>query len=155
MKRIILLFIIFTTLLTGCTQYKKLDIHTVYLKSFKFQGTSSASIIGVIKMDNPTKYSIELQDMEAELLKEGKVFATFDLVETSSIAPFTEDRVDVKVEAKVVDPLAIITTGLDFNKWTTEDFSINGKIVITSNGKSKKTIKLRNVPLDKVLSFIK
>ncbi len=154
MKRIVFLFIIFTFLLTGCTQYKKIEIENVTLKSFKFKGTSSAQIVGLITVDNPTKYTIALDEMEAALLKEGKTFITFELVETSSVAPFSEAKVEVKIDAKVADPLAIITTGLDFNNWNKEDFTLNGKLTISSNGKSKKTVKMKNIPLEKVLGYL-
>ncbi len=155
MKRIIFLIIIFSTLLTGCTQYRKVQIENVALKSFQFKATSSARIVSVIEVENPTKYTIELKDMDAKLLKEGKVFASFTLVETSSVQPFSDTKVEVTIDAKVTDPLAVITTGLDFKNWTTEDFCIEGKMVLATDGKSKKTVKLKQTPLDTVLSYFK
>ncbi len=155
MKRFILLFIIFSSILTGCTQYSQLEIGKIHFKSLDFKGTTAIEVTCSMDVNNPTKYTIAMQELVADLYKEGKVFAKFDLVDIPQVPPMTDGKTDITIEARVADPLAIITTGLDLENWSTEDFTINGKIVLTSNGKQKKVINLKNVPLDRILNYIK
>ncbi len=155
MKRIILLVIIFSVFLTGCSQYSQLGIGDIHFRSLKFKGTSTIEIKCDMEVDNPSKYTIAMEKLDAAIYKEGKVFAVFELVDTPEVPPMTEAKTDITLQAGIADPLAIITTGLDFNNWNTADFTIHGKIILTSDGKYKKAISLNHVPLDKVLSYIK
>ncbi len=155
MKKIIFLVIILSSLLTGCTQYRQLELGDITFRSLNFKNTTSIEITCDIEVKNPSKYVISVDKLDAALYKEDMIFAEFDLVDVPVIPAKSEEKVSVTLRATVSDPLALITTGLDFDNWNMEDFTIDGKIVLASDGKYKKVINLNHIPLDVVISYIR
>lgn len=155
MRRIMLILSAAVMLLTGCTDYRQVRVEEVSLDSFRFKGTSSAVITLEVKVDNPTARTISVESVDAVLLREGKEFVRFTLQEAVHAAPGTESDVLLPVNASVLDPVAIITAGLNFSSWNLEDYVIDGRMTMCADGKMRKTVRLREVPLKDIVNSIK
>lgn len=143
------------TVFSGCTDYRKISVDNVSLSSFRFRNTTSAEIVVSAEVDNPTKREISMTMGDAVLVKEGKDFVYFDLEGAPSVSPETKETVELKVNARVLDPLAAVAAGLNFRTWRKEDYTVRGKIVIRLEGAGKKTIKLKDVPLEDLINHIR
>lgn len=154
MRRIVL-FITAVLLLAGCSQYRRISVNDVAVGSFRFNGTSSASIVLTARVDNPTGHTVSLEEVDAVLLREGKSFVNLTLEGPVSAAPASESKVSIPVLASVLDPVAIITAGLNLKSWDMQDFTVDGRIVVSSDGRAKKTLKLNNVPLQDIVGSLK
>ena len=155
MRRIVLLLAAAVLLLSGCTDYRQIRIDGVTPGSFRFNGTSSATIELKVQVDNPTARTISVESVDAVLLREGKEFVRFTLQEAVHAAPGTESDVLLPVNASVLDPVAIITAGLNFSSWNLDDYIVNGRMTMSADGKMRKTVKLREVPLKDIVNSIK
>ena len=142
-------------LLAGCAGYSEIRVEEVRLGSFRFNGTSSATIGLEATVDNPTRYTIALEEVDAVLLRGGKDFARFSLEGKPSVAPRSTSGVSIPVKASVLDPVGIITSGLDFGSWALDDFAVSGKAVFSADGGMKKTVRMKNVPLKEIVESIK
>lgn len=154
MKRIVLLLAAVGLLLSGCTDYRQIRIEGVSLDSFRFNGTSSASITLNVQVNNPTDRTVAVESVDAVIMREGKEFVRISLEEKVQAAPEKVSGVLLPVRASVMDPVAIITSGLDFRSWHMEDYVVDGRIVLSADGKMKKTVKLRNVSLKEIVNSI-
>lgn len=154
MRRIVLLLAA-VVMISGCADYRQISVDGVALESFRFNGTSSATIVLVAQVDNPTMHTVSLEEVDAVLLKEGKEFVRFTLDGTPSARPETDGPVRIPVLASVLDPISIITAGLDLKSWNQDDLTVEGKMVLCSDGKFKKTIRFRNTPVKDIVNNIK
>lgn len=150
MRRIVLILSVIL-ILAGCSDYRQISINDVTVGSFRFNGTSSATIVLVAKVDNPTGHAVSLEEIDAVVLREGKDFIGLSLEEKASAAPFSSSEISIPVRASVLDPVAIITAGLDFESWDLDNFVVDGKIVLASGGGMKKTLSLKKVPLKQLM----
>lgn len=153
MKKIIPLLLLVFLLSAGCTDYRKISVDDVSVSSFRFNSTSSAEITLDILVDNPTRRAVSLEVGDVVLYKEGKDFVLFELDGVPSAPPETKGAVTCLLRARVVDPLAAIAAGLNFRTWHKEDFTLSGKVVVKMEGAGKKTVKLKNIPLDRVIKY--
>lgn len=155
MRRIVLLLAAVVLLLSGCTDYRQIRIDGVTPGSFRFNGTSSATVELKVQVDNPTAHTVSVESVDAVLLREGREFVRFSLEDKVSAAPSTESTVSLPVRASVLDPVGIISAGLDFKSWRLEDFVVDGSVVLSLDGKMKKTVRLRKVPLKDIVNALK
>ena len=154
MRRFVILLAA-AALLTGCAGYNEIRVEGVALGGLRFNGTSSATIELKATVDNPTKYTIAIEEVDAVLMRTGKEFARFSLEDKPAAAPGKKEVVEIPVKASVLDPVAIITSGLNFRSWAIEDFTVEGKIVLSADGGKKRTLHLKKVPLESIVERIK
>lgn len=154
MRRIVLLLSTLL-LLTGCAEYRQISVDNVTVGSFRFNGTSSATIVLKALIDNPTGHTITLETLDAVLLREGKDFVKFSLDGAPAAAPRSKDTVDIPIKASVLDPISIITAGLDFKSWNMEDFVVDGKVVVRSDGGFRNTLNMKKTPLEDIVNGLK
>lgn len=154
MKRIVLLLSALL-MLAGCAEYRQITVDEVTVGSFRFTGTSSASIVLNATVNNPTRHTISIETVDAILMREGKDFIKFSLDGRPSAAPDTVSTVSIPVKASALDPISIITAGLNLKSWKLEDLMVNGKIVLVTDGGARKTMRLKNVPLSDIVDRLK
>ena len=154
MRRFVLLLAA-AVLLAGCAGYNEIRVEEAGLRSFRFNGTSSATIEINAVVNNPTRYSIAVETVDAVLFRTGKDFVRFSLEDVPSAAPGSVSTVVIPVRASVLDPVGIITAGLDFRSWRIDDFTVSGKVVFSADGRMKKTVRLRKVPLKDIAEKVK
>ncbi len=154
MKRI--LFVVMAAVLAaGCSGYRQVRVDDLALGGFEFKGTSSAVIRIDAKVSNPSRHALSLESVDAVLVKEGKDFIAFSLDGCPSAAPCSDTTVVIPIRASVVDPIAIISSGLDFRSWDQDQFLIEGKAVVKADNGIKKTLRFRRMPLKEFLDLIK
>lgn len=139
----------------SCNDYRKIAVGDVSLRSFRLKSTSSAEIGLVADVDNQSRHTLLCESAEGTITKEGKKFADFTLLEMSKAPAGERSKVNLRLAVKVVDPLALIASGLDLKTWREEEFAVDAKIVIRKEGGGKRTIKLKNVPAAKIIGYIK
>ena len=105
--------------------------------------------------DNPTRHTLYVESVDAVLLREGREFVLFSLQDTVSSGAGTRGVVMIPVKASVVDPISIITSGLDFSTWDMNLFTVEGKVVLKTDSGVKKTLRLRNVQLRELVNMFK
>lgn len=154
MRRILLLLASVIILFTGCTDYSQIKIDGVSMDKVRFNGTASASIVLKVQVDNPTSRTVAVESVDAVLLREGREFARFSLDDRAVALPGRSEA-SLPVRASVVDPVGIITAGLNFKSWDMDNFTVDGRLVLSLDGKMKKKVKLRNVPLKDIVNSIK
>lgn len=142
-------------LLWGCSDYRRIEVGNITLDSVRFINTATAAISLKADVKNPAKKAVVLENFDAVLFKEGKEFAQFCLADTSVAAPGENLAVPVKVEAKVLDHIALISTGLNLKSWNLDNFTVSGKFTVKMDGVPKKRIKFRNRPLKSIFGIIK
>ncbi len=149
MRRSIIFTLLFMLLLSGC-QVRKIGIRNVSLGSVHLESTSAADVELIVDMDNPGKSAISLIHAEASLYRDGKEFARAVLMETAIASPGFSGELPVKLQVSFVDPMALLTIGLNFGSWSLDSFSVDGKAVIKGNG-GKRTLRMNNIPLQKLV----
>ena len=154
MRRFVLLLAA-ALLVAGCAEYKQIKVDSVSDGSFRFNGTSSAVNELAADVDNPTRHTLYVESVDAVLLREGREFVLFSLQDTVSSGAGTRGVVMIPVKASVVDPISIITSGLDFSTWDMNLFTVEGKVVLKTDSGVKKTLRLRNVQLRELVNMFK
>ena len=139
----------------GCAEYRQISVENVVLAGFRFNGTSSATIELEADVYNPTPHVIFLDEVDAVLFREGREFARFALEDTPSAAADTLSKVRIPVRASVMDPISIISAGLNFNSWNLDDLVVDGRIVLRSDAGYKKAFRMKKTPVKDILKMIK
>jgi len=117
-KRILLYFTFSSLLLCGCTDYKQLKVTSCkigVLKGLSYSdGKASADLRLDVGVDNPTRSSFDVSDIDAILYyNEGKPFAQITSDKSVNIAPGNDGMIPVLLKVTFLDPLAIMFGGLD------------------------------------------
>ena len=139
----------------GCAEYRQISVENVALAGFRFNGTSSATIELEADVYNPTPHVIFLDEVDAVLFREGREFARFTLEDTPSAPADTLSKVRIPVRASVMDPISIISAGLNFNSWNLDNLVVDGRIVLRSDAGYKKTLRMKKTPVKDILKMIK
>lgn len=155
MKRLTLVFLILLTALSGCTNYKSVNIEGVYLAGFRMENSTKATISFNIKIDNPLHTSIILESFDGVLRKDFERFAIFTLEEPATIGPMSNDTVKATMEVTLCDPMSLLSMGLNIKSWKADNFTVDGKAVLKNGSGGKRTIKMKDVPLNKVMTAVK
>lgn len=154
-KRIVPILLLLLTTVCGCNDYRQIKVKDVSLTSFRFKSTSSAEIALTATVDNQSKHTLFLESAEGTITKEGKNFADFALLENVMAPSCKQSEVGICIGVKVVDPLALIASGLDLKTWRKEEFAVDAKIVVKREGGGKRVLKLKKVPVELIMGYIK
>ena len=154
MKKIFGLFIIFTLLLWGCSSYRSIVVEDLNISSFRLKSASKIDLGLKASVENPTKSTFELVDVEGVVNRDNMPFANISLLEDSVIPPFYEGEIPIKCRVDLIDPMAVLVMGLDIKSWNISDFNLNIKATV-KKGAIKKSFKMNNIPLDKLVKKFK
>ena len=141
-------------MLAGCTDYRQIKVGGIGLAGFDFTGTSSAVLKVKAEVDNPTGKPLMLESVDAVLVKDGRDFAMFTLSEPVTSESYSDSVIVVPVKVSVVDPIAIIASGLDFSSWDLDELTVNGKMVFRYGKSVKKTLSLHKKPVRDLIEII-
>ena len=101
-------------------------------------------------VDNPAPSDITVDKFDAELLKDGKVFAVVKMIESGVAKARSESRVDVTCNVSITDPISMLAMGLDPDDWDMDMFYVNATIVVASGNGFRKTIRFKEKQFSKV-----
>jgi len=152
MKRTLPLAIIIALLTTACTNYKNIEVRSVKLNSFKLVSTSRASIELEYIIDNPTGAAIILSSGEGIITKKGLDFAQLEVQKPDTLPPRTVKNGKLVVNAVLLDPMSLLSMGLNISSWKAEDFHVNTKMVFRTTSGYKKTLRHKNIPLKDLIN---
>lgn len=151
MRRYLLLGAIMVALLTNCSKFYAIEMGGATLKGFKLTGTSSAEIELEVSVDNPSGRAIYLDGVDGFLKKEGINFAQLSLVEADTIAARQVSVNSVKFKIDIVDPLSLLSMGLNLSKWDYSDFTLDVRGVVRTTKGGRRVVKFKGLPIDRVI----
>lgn len=151
----IAILLLLAVIVTSCQQYKNIQVSELSIDEFKFENTTSAKISASVLVNNPTRSTISLADGNAVIKKEGKDFVALTIPTPAFIAPETKERVSIAIDADVLDPIGILTTGLNIASWDLKVFTLDGKITLKSSSGMKKVFKFKDEPIENVFKILK
>ena len=154
MKKIWILFMIAIVALSGCTGLGEVDIREVNLKNFKILNTTSANLEFECTVQNPTQRRIILEDINGVLKKGGVVFGRVEMVQADTVAANTLSVNGVMLKVNIEDPLSLLAMGLNISSWNPEEFKVDVRSTIRREGRSKYTIKRKNIPLESLIEAL-
>jgi len=147
MNRSLFLAILVILATVSCTNYSNVDVKYVKLNSFKLVSTSKASIEFDYTVDNPTGSSIVISTADGIITKKGVDFAQLELMKSDTIPPRTLKSGKINIDITLLDPISLLSMGLNIASWRVEDFNVNAKVVIKTSSSHRKTLRFKNVPL--------
>ena len=141
-------------LLVSCNDYRKIEVSNVSINSVKIKSTSKATLEVKAEVKNPTKKCISLLNAEGMLLKENKDIL-FSLADTVTLAPGADMTIIIPVDGKVVDPIGILSSGLDIKSWNKDNFSVDGAFTVKMGKCVKQRVKINNTPVRTILDYLR
>lgn len=149
-----LTFILVLLFLGSCSYYKSIEVESAKLTTFKIESTSSVRVTFSLKVINDAKTSISVADISGTLYKDGNPFADVSLIDIPTIEACSTGCVPLNVKAKLINPIALLSTGLNIGKWKIDDFTVTGKLILKSGTGIRKTFKVRKMPLKKFVGLL-
>lgn len=139
---------------TSCSSYKEVQINDITLSRIKLRSTSSAEIKVNMEISNPTSSKFTLTQMHSTVMHKGAKFADIDTKEMHTINKRCDTTIAIPLDIKILDPLQLLSIGINYQSWNWEDFSADIKMTVKS-GSLKRTIRRNNVPLSELAKLIK
>ena len=72
-----------------------------------------------------------------------------------TLAPDTDMTVIIPIEGKVVDPIGILSSGLDFKSWNKDNFSVEGTFTVKMGKCAKQRVRINNTPVRTILDYLR
>ncbi|MBO5700601.1 MAG: hypothetical protein J6R57_04190 [Bacteroidales bacterium] len=156
MKKFTLILLAAASILAGCANYKQIRIEDINVGKLKMVALNAAQVDVDLEVFNPTKATFELAGVDIAVVKEGAEFAKITQVEGDEVlvAPGNPSKATLVLRAEVTDPMQVLATGLNPQKWNLDLFRANGAIWV-KKGKMTKKIKVEDVPLKDLVDFLK
>ena len=123
---------------------------SVEVKDFKLNTTGRATVTLKAYIDNPLNKEISLVYLGGKLYKDQAHFADIEF-DDLSIAPNSKGEVFVDVTIDLIDPLALLSSGLDISKWDKDTFRLDGKAMLKSDPGGKRSFKFKNVTFNQII----
>ena len=152
MKRLLFLTLLSIAFLSSCTNFNELDIKSVKLQKFTLVNTSRADVSFECLVDNPTNSSLIVTSAEGFITKKGVNFAQLALLRADTIAAKAVSSSFVVIQVNLLDPISLLSMGLNISSWKVDDFNIDARITIKTSSGYKKVLKFKDVPLDHLVS---
>lgn len=153
MKRFFFL-LISVIALTSCNKFKDIEVDFVSLSSFRLHSTSQAELSFDVIVDNPTDNTIILNGINGMIRKSDRDFAAVSLKETVSVPPMSREKRTVVVSFSLLDPMALLSIGLNIDSWDMSDFKVNGTLYLKTDSGLKHKFRFKNVTLERMLKIL-
>lgn len=148
MKRLLVSLLFVSLLFTSCSKLGQVEVKAINIKNFKLLNTSSADLEVEFVINNPTNKTLVLSSADG-FLKRGNVnFAMFSLGGCDTVAA---NRISVNrliFRLNVIDPLSLLSMGLNLSQWKYSDFKVDARAVINPTPGRKRVIKIKDMPLE-------
>ncbi len=151
MKRYVLLLILLAPALQSCINYRNIDIESVSLSGFKLVNTSRADITFDYTAENATSAPLVIASADGIIKKKGINFAQMTLLKADTIPPKSVKNGTLAVRFDLLDPVSILSMGLNIASWRAQDFNIDARILIRSGEKRKKVFRVKEIPLENLI----
>ena len=152
MKKFSLFIILVITLLSGCNNYRDIEILDVKLTDVKILSTSRAEVELEYVVRNGSSRDLTLTSTDGFLKKEGVNFAQFRLIESGLIERGKTSSNKTKINVELLDPISLFSLGLNINSWKMSVFQVDVRCVISNDRGNKSVFKFKNLPLEKLVN---
>lgn len=139
-------------MLTGCASYKNINIEEVKLDKIQLQSTSNAIVELKCRIDNPANAKIYLTAVDGFVVRNGANFAQIRLLSSDTLAAKAVSEAVMVFQVELLDPLALLSMGLNISTWDIKDFEINARTTVKTSTGLRKQIKLKKVPLQNLIN---
>ena len=154
MRKFLILTLLLAAILGGCSKYREVEVEDVRLQKIRLVSASKADLQLRVLVNNPTKSTFTITDIQGTLFRDDTRFAEVSLLEEAVVHPLSREETVIKCRIHLLDPLAVLVMGLDIQSWNPEEFKLNLKTTVRSHG-IKKNFKIDNIALDRVLKHVK
>lgn len=148
----LLVFLLFASLLfTSCTKLGQVEVREIKVKGFQLLNTSTADIDIEFSVHNPTNKDLFLCDAKG-VLKRGEVdFANISLMQCDTVVAnrISVNRMTFRMD--LVDPLSLLSMGLNLSQWKFSDFNVDVRAVIKPSNGRRRVLKMKDMPLEKLV----
>ncbi|MCK9305242.1 MAG: hypothetical protein PHP30_05755 [Bacteroidales bacterium] len=152
MKREIPIFVVVVILLQSCINLRSVDINSVSLNSFKLVNTSRADLVFEYTAENSTASSLVIASADGFIKKKGVNFAQMTLLQPDTIPAGSVKNGTLNVRFDLMDPISLLSMGLNIASWRAEDFNIDARIMLKSGERRKKVIRVKEIPLENLIN---
>lgn len=148
MKRL-LGFLFFAALLfTSCNKLGQVEVKAINVKNFKLVNTSSADITVEVIINNPTNKQLVLCNADGFLKRGAANFAMFSLGSCDTVASNRISVNNLTFRINVIDPLSLLSMGLNLSQWKYSDFKVDARAIIRPLPGRKRVVKIKDMPLE-------
>lgn len=154
MRKYIVIIFALILVLSSCKGYREIEVGDVQLEKFKLESASKINLTIRVDIHNPTKAEFNLSNIEGVVYRDDIPFANLSLLENTIVPASFTGPVSVKCRIDLLDPMAVLVMGLNVKSWKLDEFTMKIKATV-KKGMIKKSIKLNNIPLNKLAKKIK
>ncbi len=148
MNRLLVSLLFVSLLFTSCTKLGQVQIKEVSVKSFKLINTSSADVEVQFVVDNPTNKELYLNSADGILKRSGVNFAMVSLGRCDTVAANSISVNNLVFRLDILDPLSLLSMGLNLSQWKYTDFKVDARAVIKPSIGRKRVVKIKDMPLE-------
>lgn len=152
MKREIPVFIVVAMVLQSCINLSSVDVNSVSLSSFKLVNTSRADLTFEYTAENSTASPLVIASADGFIKKKGVNFAQMALLQPDTIPAGSVKKGTLNVRFDLLDPISLLSMGLNISSWRAEDFNIDARVMLRSGEKRKRVIKVKEIPLENLIN---
>lgn len=155
MRRYLLLALAFITLLSGCANYKQIEIENINPVKVKMVALTKADLYLDLQVHNPTKTTFKVVDAQGKVFSDKVEFAEISLYEEFEVPPGKPSAAQAVLRVNFTDPLALLSKGLlNIENFNPDDFVVDGYVTVRGKGVTKK-FDLDNIPLKEFIHMLK
>lgn len=152
MKKILFILLAVSLIAGGCANYRDIDIVGADVASVSVVSLNAVQVQVNLKVNNPTKVTFEVVEVNGSIKKKGNEFATVKQVDAAKkclIPPGTPSEAMIGLRAELTDPFSVFAGGFKLEQLTA-DITIKVK-----QGKFAKKISLKDIPAGELVKQIK
>lgn len=149
MRKFIIILLISTLCIGGCSKFKKVEISNISVKDLSIDLPKGTVLFTLYtELDNPNRRKFKIANAAGEIYQQGIHFASISTTEQYTIEKGA-NAIPIKLQLKITDPLSLISVGFNFKNLQKMNLTVNFEATISS-GPIKRTLKYSNIPLDKI-----
>lgn len=154
MRNYFIIMIALASLLCGCKGYREIEVKDVNLERFRLVSASKINLDIDADVYNPTKAEFTVSDIQGVVYRDDVPFANIALLKEVAVPAFHNKGVLLKCQVELLDPMAVLVMGLNVKSWNMKEFRMKLKVTVKKGG-MRKTFKVNDIPLDRLVKKIK
>ena len=154
MRRLTLISLLCLAILSSCSPVKQLNIEKISLSEVRMESSTKASLTFEMDVYNNSQSAIFLTGATGTLRRDMDLFATVELADTVMAQPMETKKLRATVNVALCDPMSLLSMGLNIRNWDINSFTISGKMTLEKEKGGKRSHKIKDMPLKKLLNML-
>lgn len=150
MRRIFILLLLL--LFAACSSYREITLSEPVIKEIDATSPSDIKIKVAVGITNPTSTKFRLTDAAGDIFRLREKIAVVLLTEEIEIEPKFSGKVEVPLQLKIENPLALLKLGMNISSLKAEEFTADITATV-KGGALKKEFKFKDVAIDKIVNL--